>query len=136
MPLSEYEQRVLEQMERQLSADDPKLATTLTTPRRRTGRKVVIAVASVLVGLVLLVLGVFKSLVVVGILGFLVMFGGVAYAVLAPSASSEPGGPQGVVTDSGQVKARARGRDQGKARGESFMQRMEQRWDKRRDSGL
>ncbi|MBU4215043.1 MAG: DUF3040 domain-containing protein, partial [Actinobacteria bacterium] len=30
MPLSEYEQRVLEQMERHLSTDDPRLANTLT----------------------------------------------------------------------------------------------------------
>ena len=29
MPLSEHEQRLLEQMERQLYADDPKLASTL-----------------------------------------------------------------------------------------------------------
>ncbi|MGO1278398.1 MAG: DUF3040 domain-containing protein, partial [Cellulosimicrobium funkei] len=29
MPLSEYEQRVLEQMERALTSDDPRLANTL-----------------------------------------------------------------------------------------------------------
>jgi len=132
MPLSEYEQRVLEQMERQLSADDPKLATTLTTPRRRTGRKIIVATVSVLVGLLLLVLGVVQHLAVVGILGFLVMFGGVAYAVLAP-APAEPTGPQGVVTGSGAVKGRTSG--QGRARGETFMQRLEKRWDKRRESG-
>lgn len=133
MPLSEYEQRVLEQMERQLSADDPKLATTLTTPRRSTGRKIVVAAVSVLVGLLLLVLGVVKGVMIVGILGFLVMFGGVTYAVLGPSAK-EHSGPRGVVTDSGHVAPRARARS--RARGDSFMQRMEQRWDKRRDGGL
>jgi len=128
MPLSEYEQRVLEQMERQLSADDPKLATTLTTSRGRTGRRVVVAVASVLVGILGLVLGVVAHLVLVGILGFLVMFGGVTYAVLGPT-SSPSGGPQGVVTDSGQVKGRRRGRSEG------FMERIERRWDSRRDEG-
>ena len=35
MPLSEYEQRVLEQMERQLASDDPRLANTLTQRRQR-----------------------------------------------------------------------------------------------------
>lgn len=135
MPLSEYEQRVLEQMERQLSADDPKLATTLTTPRRRTGRKIIVAVVSVIVGLLLLVLGVVQSIAVVGILGFLVMFGGVTYAVLGPS-STESTGPQGVVDDSGRVTPRTRQRSRGKARGTSFMQRMEDRWDKRKDGGL
>ena len=35
MPLSEYEQRVLEQMERQLASDDPRLANTLTQRGRR-----------------------------------------------------------------------------------------------------
>ena len=135
MPLSEYEQRVLEQMERQLSADDPKLATTLTTPRRRTGRKIIVATVGVLVGLLLLVLGVVQSIAVVGIFGFLVMFGGVTYAVLGPSGT-EGSGPQGVVNDSGHVTPHARQRGRGKTRGESFMQRMEDRWDKRKDGGL
>lgn len=134
MPLSEYEQRVLEQMERQLSADDPKLATTLTTPRQRTGRRVIVAAASLIVGLLLLILGVVESLAVVGILGFAVMLGGVMYAVLSPS-TTESAGPQGIVTDDGRVRPRAQGRGRGtsKASGGSFMQRMEQRWDKRRD---
>ncbi|MGP7961367.1 DUF3040 domain-containing protein [Sanguibacter sp. A247] len=136
MPLSEYEQRVLEQMERQLSADDPKLATTLTTPRHRTGRRIIVAVASLIVGLLLLILGVVESLIVVGILGFAVMLGGVTYAVLSP-APSETTGPHGIVTDDGRVRPRASGRGHGRSKtsGGSFMQRMEQRWDKRRDSG-
>ena len=43
MPLSEYEQRVLEQMERQLTSDDPRLANTLTQRGRRPFGRYVIA---------------------------------------------------------------------------------------------
>ena len=58
MPLSEYEQRVLEQMERQLTSDDPRLANTLTQRggRRPVVRYVVAGVGAV-VGLLLLVVG-------------------------------------------------------------------------------
>ena len=75
------------------------------------------------------------SIEIVGIFGFLVMFGGVTYAVLGPSGT-EGSGPQGVVNDSGHVTPHARQRGRGKTRGESFMQRMEDRWDKRKDGGL
>ena len=57
MPLSEYEQRVLEQMERQLTSDDPRLANTLTQRGHRPFGRYVIAGVGASVGLLLLVLG-------------------------------------------------------------------------------
>lgn len=75
MPLSEYEQRVLEQMERQLTSDDPRLANTLT---RRGGRhhvrRYVVAGVGAAVGLLLLVVGAASSQAWVGAIGFVVMF--------------------------------------------------------------
>ncbi|WP_328587574.1 DUF3040 domain-containing protein [Serinibacter arcticus] len=95
MPLSEYEQRVLAQMERQLSSDDPKLAQTFSGGPRRTSR-VVLGCLIVLAGLGMLVGGVAQHMTWLGILGFLAMFGGVLVAMSrgrgAPAGARPTGG--------------------------------------------
>ena len=60
MPLSEHEQRLLEQMERALYAEDPKFATSLrSTPGARAARgRAALGVLGILAGLGLLVAGV------------------------------------------------------------------------------
>ena len=57
MPLSEEELRLLEQMERALVEDDPKLASTLrgTTQHQVTRRRVVLGGLVLVVGIALLV---------------------------------------------------------------------------------
>lgn len=133
MPLSEYEQRVLEQMERELTSDDPRLATSMKTTSQRSSIRYVIAGVGLVLGLLALVIGVAQSVPVVGVIGFAVMFAAVAYAFAQPS---KPSGPVGVVSSDGTVTPAAksqkskRGSSTGKA---PFMQRMEERWDKRRD---
>ncbi|MCU1606320.1 MAG: putative transrane protein, partial [Modestobacter sp.] len=84
MPLSEHEQRLLEQIERALVDDDPKFASTVRTGDRRqkARRKLQLGALLVLVGLAGLIGGVAVPLVVLGVVGFLVMFGGVALGVL------------------------------------------------------
>lgn len=93
MPLSEYEQRVLDQLERQLVDEDPSLAENLgsTTEPRATRTLVRIGIASlgIIAGLILLVVGVSIPNFIVGVIGFLVMFGTVTYAVM--SSSSDKG---------------------------------------------
>ena len=84
MPLSEYEQRVLEQMERQLTSDDPRLANTLTSRGRRSVSRYVLGGVGVVVGLLLLIFGVVASRAWLGVLGFIVMFAAVTYAVARP----------------------------------------------------
>ena len=142
MPLSEYEQRVLEQMERELTSDDPRLATTLTSTTSRSGARYVIAGIGLVVGLLTLVLGAAKSVPWVGVIGFVIMFAAVTYALTPPKRRTV--GPLGTVSASGEIKpAKARtsngssgakpasaGR-QPKSRG-SFMTRLEARWDRRR----
>src|SRR5690606_27020887 len=93
MPLSEYEQRVLEQMERALSSDDPRLANTLQQARRRSPLRYVLAGIGVVAGLLLLVVGAATSQAWIGVTGFVLMFAGVAYAFAAPRKK----GPTGVV---------------------------------------
>ncbi len=60
VPLSEHEQRMLEQMERALYAEDPKFASALEGAglRTYTRRRVYQAVAGFLVGIALLMAGV------------------------------------------------------------------------------
>lgn len=130
MPLSEYEQRVLEQMERQLASDDPRLANTLTQRGRRAVGRYVVAGIGAALGLLLLVIGAAGSLPLLGVLGFIVMFAAVAYAFARPH---RPSGPTGVVTDDGSVrKASGRKPSPGRPKGQGFMARMEERWDRRR----
>lgn len=135
MPLSEYEQRVLEQMERALTSDDPRLANTLQTAERPSVWRYVIGFSAALVGLFLLVLGVALPQVALGIVGFLLMLGGVAYAVLRRPARR---GPSGIVAEDGTVRDAAGARNgrrtpAAKPARRSFLARMEERWDRRRD---
>lgn len=127
MPLSEYEQRVLEQMERQLTSDDPRLANTLT---RRGGRRpvtrYVVAGVGAAVGLLLLVVGAAVSQAWLGAIGFVVMFAAVAFAFATPRADRT--GPQGTVGADGTVRRGPR-----PAKKHGFMSRLEERWDRRRD---
>ena len=85
MPLSEHEQRLLEQMERALYAEDPKFATSMRSSRGGAGdrRRIVIGVVGLLVGLGLLLAGVAAKLVIVGVLGFLAMLGGIWLVISA-----------------------------------------------------
>ena len=127
MPLSENEQRLLEQMERALYAEDPKWASAMRGAVRRTSsaRRLLLGIGGVVAGLVLLLVGVAKQNVLVGIIGFVVMLAAIAYAV---SSRRRPGGPQGVVNRAGGVRPVTPSR----RRRSTFMQRLEERWERRR----
>lgn len=132
MPLSEYEQRVLEQMERALTSDDPRLANTLQSSGRRSVLRYVLAGLSVVIGLLLLVVGVASPYTWVGVIGFVLMFAGVVFALAAPRRKS---GPVGVVDGDGNVntpKGEARGGQTGSRGWSGFLARLEERWDNRR----
>lgn len=88
MPLSEDEQRWLDEIERALHADDPKFAAGHSVEgvwRRRT-----VAAAVVLIGVVLFVVGLVITPaalgvgVIISIAGFLVMVGGAAFFIRRP----------------------------------------------------
>ena len=123
MPLSEHEQRLLEQIERALYAEDPKFASTVRGKGlgKPTRRRRLQGAAIFVVGLVLLVVGVavrqlwLGNLPVLSIVGFLAMLGG---AVLA-------------VTSIGSGGQSAEGKSStGKERG-GFTNRMEERFRRR-----
>ncbi|MFD0055754.1 DUF3040 domain-containing protein [Streptomyces sp. NPDC127168] len=126
MPLSEHEQRMLEQMERALYAEDPKFATALEGSglRTYTRRRVYQAVAGFLVGIALLMAGMVAQQVWLSVVGFLVMLGCAVLAVTgwrkAPKPGEQPAaGPQ------------TAGRRQRQKR--SMMDRIDERWQRRRD---
>ncbi|TWP50241.1 DUF3040 domain-containing protein [Lentzea tibetensis] len=85
MPLSEHEQRLLDQIERALYAEDPKFASTVRGAklRRPSRRRRIQGIALFVLGVALLVTGVMlPKLAIVGIpvvsvVGFLLMFFGV-----------------------------------------------------------
>ncbi len=127
MPLSEYEQRVLEQMERQLTSDDPRLVSTLRGGHSSL-RRWLLTGAGAMLGLALLVVGTASSMPWVGIAGFVVMFVSVVLAFTPPRRS----GPTGTVQADGSVR---RPSPRPPARTKGFVERLEERWERRRDEG-
>ncbi len=129
MPLSEHEQKMLDEMERQLFADDPRLARAFApkTPPRRSGRRILIGLGAVVVGLGVLVLAVSLPAVWLGVIAFIGMLAGAVYAVTSPGSPSE---------DTGSTDGGGRGGGSGpdaprKDDGGTFMRKMEDRWEKR-----
>ena len=90
MPLSEHEQRLLEQIERALVDDDPKFASSVRTGDRRlkARRKLQLGALLVVVGLAVLVGGAVAQSVLIGVLGSLIAFGGLALGVLNYKAAT------------------------------------------------
>lgn len=145
MPLSEHEQHLLEQMEQALYAEDPKFASQMLSAgaRTRLRRRILIGVLVALAGLALVVLALADQLIWLGGIGFAVMVAGAGYAITPPRASV--GAPLRAVGTDGKTKARAPhpaserarpGRRVNRATASGFMQRLEERWDRRRGSGL
>ncbi len=140
MPLSEHEQRVLEQIERALYADDPKFAATVRgiDPKARQRRRYLKAGAGVVVGLALLPVGIAVGYVGITFAGFLLALCAFLYGVAAWRRGVER--PE-VRTDTAPIAGRgikiAHGRmhkvDRSVAPKRGMMQRFEDRWNRRRD---
>lgn len=107
MPLSEHEQRLLEQIEQGLYAEDPKFASAVRRVRSGGGtrRRVALAVVGVVIGLGVVLLALITQLVIIGVLGFLLIVAACAYAVIRPGSGSAQTGPLGVV-DGDRVRSR------------------------------
>ncbi len=148
MPLSEEELRLLEQMERALVEEDPKLASTLrgTTLRQAARRRAILAGFVFAIGIVALMGGAIKNLWFVGLLGFVIMLGSATMGLGALRGQQMSGGHQGAgteptamahpsglgVIDGGRSRSRRhQHRPKAKASG-SFMERVEERWRRRR----
>lgn len=129
MPLSEHEQRLLEQMERALYAEDPKFASSLRSagPRPGSRRKAAIGVLIALVGVALLVAGAATSIIPLGVVGFLAMLGGTFVVIRTLRAQPEAAAPTAAA---GTKKAQTPAPKSG------FMDKMDERFRKRREGDV
>ncbi len=146
MPLSEEEMRLLEQMERALSEEDPKFASTLrgSTASKATRGRLLLAGGAFIVGIVVLMTGAITSTTWLGIVGFVIMLGSATVGLTAwkgrtGEVPSSPGDWPGAETPSGQdprfsvIEGGKKQRKPKQPKSQaSFMQRMEERWEKRR----
>jgi Protein of unknown function (DUF3040) len=134
MPLSDHEQRMLDQIESALYAEDPKFASSVrggnlrapSTRRRLQGAGLFV------IGLAMLVAGVafratmIGSFPILSVVGFIVMFAGVVFAITGPRTGRgrDKSGPS---SSAGPRQRRAKGG------GGSFTSRMEDRFRRRFD---
>jgi hypothetical protein len=119
MPLSEQEQRLLEEMERSLYQNEADFVATVNPRRGKTNYSVlVVGILVAVLGIATLVTGVVVHQPLVGVLGFAIMFIGVLLAVAPPRRA----------TESTPSRAPSRARRSG-----GFMKDLNDRWDKRQD---
>ncbi len=140
MPLSEHEQRVLEQIERALYADDPKFAATVRgiDPRTLHRRRYLRATLGAIVGVILLPVGIAVQQLELSVAGFVLMLLAFLYGASTwrqrreASEVTQPGAAR--ATDMPTVR-RGRGKKLGTppTPKRTIVKRFEDRWDRRRD---
>lgn len=122
MPLSEQEQRLLEEMERSLYQNDADFVATVNPRRGKTNYTILtVGVLIAVVGIAALIGGVVLQQPIVGVIGFAIMFVGVLLAVAPPrrgDSSSESASPTSTRRKSGSSR---------------FMDSLNDRWDQRQD---
>lgn len=124
MPLSEQEQRLLDEMERHLMNKDADIVSAPRDGQTLSYRNIVYGTVLVLLAIGGLVVGVSTDLIVVGVISFLVMVAGVVLAVTpakglaaeSPRSAGEKKKPAAPASSSA-----------------SFMDRINDRWDRRNE---
>jgi hypothetical protein len=126
MPLSEQEQRLLDEMERSLYHNDADFVATMgaRTGARPNYTSLVVGILVAVLGVAALVTGVIIQQPLVGVLGFVIMFAGVLIAV-TPRRSGGKAQSRGPVGPSSTAK---KPRSSG-----NFMDSLGERWDRRQD---
>lgn len=130
MPLSDHEQRMLDQIESALYAEDPKFASSVRGGNLRapTARRRLQGAVLFVVGLALLICGVALTATQIGgfpvlsVVGFILMFGGVVFAITGPRVAR---GVEGSAPETGPARQK---RDKSSS---SFASRMEERFRRR-----
>lgn len=123
MPLSEREQKLLEQLEQQLSADDPRFASSMSETGRAgfSTRNLIIGAVAAVVGLGVLLWGISIQVIWLGLIGVAIMAAGIYVATSRPRIHGER-----------VASTRSDRQPAGAARPGSFMNGLEQRWEERR----
>lgn len=120
MPLSEQEQRLLDEMERHLMRNEADVVSAPREGQSLSYRNIVYGAVLVLLSLGGLIAGVSSGIIVIGVVSFVVMVAGVVLA-LRPSRSGTIS--RGAATPGSRKPAAAST--------SSFMDRMNDRWDRR-----
>jgi hypothetical protein len=124
MPLSEQEQRLLDEMERSLYHNDADFVAHVGARRGRANyRAIALGALIAVAGVGALIAGVALNLLILGIGGFVLMFVGVLVAI-TPS--------KGVVIPD-ELPSDDHGASRGHTSKAGFMDRLNDRWDKRQD---
>ncbi|MEV6431818.1 DUF3040 domain-containing protein [Nocardia sp. CWNU-33] len=136
MPLSEHEQRMLEQIESALYAEDPKFASSVRGGRLRStsSRRRLQAAALFVLGLFLLVAGIaapvkLGDFPIISLIGFIVMFAAGVLLLLGSSKGIAKGDRSGEA-QSGGASGGSSGRGRQRKSG-GFSERMEDRFRRR-----
>ena len=126
MALSEHEEALLQQMEEALYAEDPRFASRIEKTKSRPAHRgrIVIGVVAAVAGLALVIFSAMTSYLWLGAVGFAVMVAGIVYAVSPVKARL------GTVEGDGSVRPRTKGKV-ASSKGATFMERIEERWERR-----
>jgi Protein of unknown function (DUF3040) len=127
VPLSEHEQRQLEQIEQALYADYPRFANAVraSDPRVHYKRRVVEAALGFLLGVGMLVAGVVTKYIWIGVAGFVVMLACSMWALTSYRHM--------IGAATGRGAAKPKDRRAGRAAGTGMMERFEERWRRRQE---
>ena len=125
MPLSEQEQRLLEEMERNLYRNDADFVHAVggVRGRRPNYRAIVLGVLLAVACVGGLIAGVALQLLIVGILGFALMFAGVLIAITPSKRGAAAAAPAEPSASTAKAKRSSGG----------FMDRLNDRWDRRQE---
>jgi len=129
MPLSDYEQRVIDDLERSLLHDDPKLAQTFKNPNAQPYRRIISVAVGVLLGIALLIVGSVIQQPLLVAVGFGAIFVALAWAASAKRQRLEVEEEQPVDYVSLQPKELATSNTSDSTG--RFMDRLEDRWNRR-----
>ena len=135
MALTEYEKKILEQMEASLREEDPALASQMSAPAveeetepargPRAPRRIALGLTGAVLGMVVLVaavsLGYSILSILLGVAGFALTVAGILYALSRPGASSSESADE----------SSEHGAEKGSG-WSSFIQDQDRRWDDRR----
>lgn len=129
MALSEQEQRLLDEMERNLYANEADVVSTTPNESIEVSAKTVVnTILAVAVGLGVVLVGLILAQPLIGIAGFALLIGGIYWAFSNTSASAPDAG------ESGKAPKRGGSAPSGNQKSrKSFMEHMESRWNRRQD---
>ncbi|GAA2005745.1 DUF3040 domain-containing protein [Brevibacterium samyangense] len=145
MPLSDHEQQLLDELEKQLRSEDPRFAQNISQPRPTaaggsvSAKRFVGGVLGVIAGVAVAIGSIWiigmPWGVIGGVLGFAIMVGAGFWAMSGDRGSASEGAGPNASKDGGRgTPGRGPSSPSGSApkQGPGFMDRMEDRWERRR----